>query len=122
MKKILLVEDDPFLSSIYKEKLERKGFEVEIAETGRKAIEQLLKKNYPLLILDLVLPDIDGWEVLEKVNELKKKNLKDLKIVILSNLADKEIEKKSLSFGVDSFLLKAKFTPSEVVKEIKKFL
>lgn len=122
MKKILLVEDDPFLSSIYKEKLEREGFEVEVAESGRKAIEELPEKNYSLLILDLVLPDIDGWEVLEKVNELKKKNLKDLKIVILSNLADKEIEKKSLSFGVDSFLLKAKFTPSEVVKEIKKLL
>jgi DNA-binding response OmpR family regulator len=124
MKKILLVEDDPFLIEIYQKKLKDSGFEVEVAENGEKALEILKDKNFDLMILDIVLPKIDGWKVLEEIREMKKEknDLEKMKIVIWSNLGEKEDIKKGLSLGATSYLIKANFTPSEVVKEIEKIL
>jgi DNA-binding response OmpR family regulator len=124
MKKILLVEDDPFLIDIYQKKLEDSGFKVEVAENGEKALEILKEKVFDLMLLDIVLPRIDGWKILEEIREMKKerKDLEKMKIVIWSNLGEKEDVKKGISLGATSYLIKANFTPSEVVKEIKRLL
>jgi DNA-binding response OmpR family regulator len=124
MKKILLVEDDPFLIDIYQKKLRDSGFEVEVAKDGEKALETLKEKNFDLMLLDIVLPKIDGWKILEELREMKKekKDLEKMKIVIWSNLGEKEDIKKGLSLGATSYLIKANFTPSEVVREIEKLL
>lgn len=124
MKNILLIEDDPFLTEIYTTKLREAGFNVEVAENGEKGEKLLLEKKFDLLILDIVLPQINGWEVLEKIRDQKQKNkkLKDLKIIALSNLSQEEEIKKALSFGVLRYFVKAHYTPAEVIDEIKKII
>jgi len=78
MKKILLVEDDPFLIDIYTQKLKKAGFKVEVAKDGEAALRMVQEKKPDLLLLDIVLPEIEGWEILRKIKEDAK--LCDLKV------------------------------------------
>ena len=119
MKSILLVEDDPFLIDVYTTKFKEVGFRVEVASDGEDALRRLHEEKFDLLVLDIVLPQIDGWEILEKI---KNKNLKDLKIVVLSNLGQKGEVEKGLKLGATKYLIKAHYTPSEVIAEIKEIL
>ena len=119
MKSILLIEDDPFLSNIYVLKLEEAGFIVDVLLTGEKAVEEIEEKKPDLVLLDIVLPDISGWEILEKV---KKNNEIKSKIVILSNLGQKEEKEKGINLGADYYLVKSYYTPTELVNEIKKII
>lgn len=120
MKSILLVEDDPFVVDIYTTKLQKQGFLVEVAEDGKKALKKLKEKKPDLLILDIVLPNLNGWELLRKIRT--ELGLEDLKVVVLSNLSQKNEVQKSLEFGAIKYFIKANFTPGEVVEEIKKIL
>jgi len=120
MKTILLVEDDPFLIDIYKSKLKEVGFEIETAEDGEKALRKTKEKKPDLMLLDIVLPKIDGWEILKKIRS--DPGLKDLKVIVLSNLGQKEEVEKGMALGATKYLIKAHFTPSEVVEEVKKLL
>jgi len=120
MKKILLIEDDSFLIDIYTTKLKEAGFSVEVASDGETAFEKLEEKKPDLVILDIVLPQINGWEVLRKIKSIPKLN--DLKIIILSNLGQKEEVARGMNLGVAKYLIKAHYTPSEVVKEIKEII
>jgi len=134
MKQILLIEDDPFLIDIYTTKLKEEGFSVEVATGGEEGLKKIREKKFSLLVLDIVLPKIDGWEILEKLKtELPKEAkvkmrtkfsspIKNLKIIILSNLGQKEEVEKGLRLGADKYLIKAHYTPSEIVEEIKKVL
>jgi CheY-like chemotaxis protein len=120
MKKILLVEDDPFLIDLYTTKLEQEGFSVEVSNDGEDCFKKI-KENIPdLVLLDIVLPNVDGWEILQKIRNDEK--FKDLKIVILSNLSQKEEIEKGLKFNVEKYLVKAHYTPTEVVEEVKKII
>lgn len=120
MKSILLVEDDPFLVDIYTTKLKETGFEVEVANDGEEALRKIEEKKPDLMLLDIVLPKIDGWETLKRIKE--NKEFEDLKVVILSNLYQKSEIEKGLKFGAIKYLIKAHFTPSEIIKEVKKIL
>ena len=133
MKKILLVEDDPFLIDIYSTKLKESGFKLEIADNGEEALKKIRKRNaanfeknkkknlWPdVLILDIVLSRIDGWQVLQEIK--KDEKLKDLKIIVFTNLGQKEEVEKGLALGATKYLIKAHYTPSELVEEIKKIL
>jgi len=120
MKSILLVEDDPFLIDIYRKKLEDTGFKVKVAETGEKALRSAQNEKPDLLILDIVLPQLEGWEILRRIKE--KPELKSLKVIILSNLGQKEEVQKGLKMGAAKYLIKAHYTPSEIIEEIKKVL
>lgn len=124
MKQILLIEDDPFLIDIYATKLKEEGFSVEVATDGVGGWKQMTEKKFDLLVLDIVLPQTDGWEILEKIQNQKPKvkNLADLKIVILSNLSQKEQVEKGIAMGAIKYLIKANYTPMEIVKEIKEVL
>ena len=120
MKKILLVEDDPFLIDIYTSKLEKEGFSVKISESGEDCFKKINQEKPDLILLDIILPKIDGWEVLKKIKS--DENLKNIKIIILSNLYQKEDIEKGLSLGADKYLIKANYDPKEVIEEIKKIL
>jgi len=123
MKQILLIEDDPFLIDIYTTKLRESDFSVEVISDGEKAVEKLAQKDFDLVILDIVLPQMDGWEILERARKQRSElKGKDLKIIILSNLGQKEEVEKGLRLGAVRYLIKAHYTPSEVVDEIKKVL
>ncbi len=120
MKTILLVEDDPFLIDIYTTKLKEAGFSIEVATDGEDGLRKIKEKIPDLMVLDIVLPQIDGWEILREIKE--KLGLKDLKVIILSNLSQKDEVEKGLKLGATKYLIKAHYTPSEVVEEIKKVL
>ncbi|MCD6550219.1 response regulator [bacterium] len=120
MKKILLVEDDPFLIDIYKTKLKQEGFQVEVAKDGESALNLLEEKSPDLLLLDIVIPHVDGWEILKWIRS--KEKFKNLKVIVLSNLGQKEEVKKGMELGATKYLIKAHYTPTEIVKEIKKVL
>ena len=124
MKKILLIEDDPFLIDIYTTKLKESGFNVEVANDGEKGLNKLTDESFDLLLLDIVLPRIDGWEIMEKIKDLKSNfsHLEGLKIVVLSNLGQKEEVEKGMGLGAIKYLIKAHYTPSEVVEEIESLL
>ena len=117
---ILLVEDDSFLIDIYQKKLESSGFKLKIAEKGDIALEMLAKEKPDLVLLDIVLPNIGGWEILRKLK--KDKQFANLKIIILSNLGQKEEVEKGLGLGVEKYLIKAQFTPAQVVEQVKETL
>jgi DNA-binding response OmpR family regulator len=118
MKNILLVEDDPFLVDIYTTKFKEAGFPIEVAIDGSQALKKIEEKKPDLILLDIVLPRLDGWEILKGLRDDKK--LSDLKVVILSNLGQKSEIDKAFALGATQYLIKAHYTPSEVVEEVKK--
>lgn len=120
MKKILLAEDDPFIIDIYTTKLKQANLEVEVVNEGDEVLEKARKQKPDLLLLDIVLPTMNGWEILRAIRE--SEDLKDLPVVILSNLYQKDEVEKGLKFGALKYLIKAHYTPSEVVEEVKKVL
>ncbi|HCM67807.1 MAG: hypothetical protein A2898_00030 [Candidatus Kerfeldbacteria bacterium RIFCSPLOWO2_01_FULL_48_11] len=118
--KVLLVEDDAFLAGMYVTKLNLEGFQVTLASDGEQGLEEAKRVVPELILLDIVLPKKDGFEVLK---ELKKdSSLKNSKVILLTNLGQREDVTKGLDLGADDYLIKAHFMPSEVVEKIKKLV
>lgn len=120
VKTILLAEDDPFLIDIYTKKLKGEGFAVEVVDKGGAVLKALKAKRPDLLLLDIVLPEVEGWQILKEIKA--DQGLQNLKVVILSNLGQKEEVEKGLSLGAAKYLIKAHYTPSGVVEQVKKIL
>ena len=119
-KILLLVEDDFFLRSLMTKKLTLEGYEVIEAENGRIALNELEKNDIDLVLLDLIMPEVDGFEVLETIS--KNPELTKIPVIVLSNLGQKEKIDKAKSLGAKDYIIKAHFTPGEVVEKIKKQL
>ena len=122
MTKILLVEDDPFLIDIYATKLKEAGFKVLTAGDGKESLKKTIDESPDVVLLDIVLPKVDGWEILKELQMIKKASLPGLQVIILSNLGQKEEVEKGLQMGAVKYLIKAHYTPSEVVREINDLL
>ena len=120
MKKILLVEDDPFLADIYTTKIKKAEFEIDVMGDGDGVLPKIRETKPDLLLLDIVLPHLDGWEIIKQIKEAD--DIKDLKIIILSNLGQKNEVEKGLKLGAVKYFIKAHYTPTEIVEEIKKIL
>lgn len=118
--KILLVEDDSFLLSMYAAKFELENFQVITAEDGDKGLKLAIKEVPDIILLDIILPKISGFEVLKRIKENKK--TASIPIILLTNLSQKEEIDQGLALGVEDYLIKAHFMPSEVVEKIKKIL
>lgn len=118
--KILLVEDDSFLVEMYTTKFELEGFDVVTAEDGSRGLELAQSENPDIILLDILMPKMDGFEVLDSL----KKNAKtaDIPVVLLTNLGQKDDVKKGFEKGAVGYLIKAHFMPSEVVDKIKAIL
>lgn len=117
-KKILMLEDDEMISEIYKKQLEKAGFQVEITAEGEHVAEKIKKEEPDLALLDLLIPGGGGIEILKQLRNWEGKTKK----VIFSNNQDPESEKEVLGLGADAFLIKADYTPSQLVETIKKIL
>lgn len=120
MKTILLVEDDTFLIDIYTKQLTGAGFNVQVASDGESAINKIQEIKPDLVILDIILPKMSGWDVLKKIRE--ELNLKELRVVVLSALSQEEDVATANSFGVIKYINKSENTPSQITEEIKKIL
>ena len=118
--KVLIIDDDAFLLDMYSIKFKESGFSVEIAQNGEEAVEKVKELNPDVILLDIVMPKLDGFEVLRAFK--KDKIAENALIIILTNLGQKEDIEKGLALGAADYIIKAHFTPSEVVAKVKSLL
>ncbi|MFH0951815.1 MAG: response regulator [Patescibacteria group bacterium] len=117
---IVLVEDDSFLAGMYVTKLELENFKVELAIDGEAGLKTIREAKPNIILLDVVLPKKDGFAVLQEIK--KDKTLKDIPVILLTNLGQRSDVDKGLSLGAVDYLIKAHFLPSEVIDKIKHFV
>ena len=117
---ILIVEDDKFLRELLVRKIKDEGFKTSIAITGKDALGRIEKNTPQLILLDLVLPGMGGFEILEQIK--KNPQTSKIPVIILSNLGETEEVEKGLQLGADGYLIKAHFTPDEIIQKIKQSL
>lgn len=120
--KILVIEDDKFLIKAYEDKLTREGFEVIIATDGAEGLKSIGEINPDLVLLDLILPKKDGFEVLAEVNGNSDEKIRSIPILILSNLGQESDVKRGLELGAVDYLIKTNLSIKAVVKKIKETL
>lgn len=120
MAKILLIEDDKFLRELIIQKLGKEGYDVVEAAEGEVGVEKMTAEKPDLVLLDLILPGIDGFEVLRRIKE--KPEVAATPIIILSNLGQRDDVEKGIELGAVDYLIKAHFTPGEIVEKIKSVL
>ena len=120
MSKILIIEDDNFLLSLIVEKFTQLGFDAEAAADGEEGLNKILNNKYDLILLDMILPKMDGFKVLEEVK--KNQSLKNLPIIVTSNLYDKNDIDRALSLGASDYIIKAYNSPENIVDRVKAFL
>ncbi|HTM68429.1 MAG TPA: response regulator [Candidatus Binatia bacterium] len=118
--KVLIVDDDAFLSGIYATKLELDGFGVVTARDGEEGLKAAMKEKPDLILLDVLMPKLDGFEVLKRLKA--DPETKPIPVIMLTNLGQKEDIEKGLQDGAVDYLIKAHFVPAEAVEKIKKVL
>jgi len=116
-QKILIIEDDEFLRELITQKLVKEDFEISEAVDGEEGIKKIKEEKPDLVLLDLILPGIDGFEVLSRMK--KELTLAPIPVIILSNLGQKDDVEKGLKMGAIDYLIKAHFTPGEIIDKIK---
>jgi len=117
MAKILLIEDDKFLRELIIQKLGKEGYDVTEAPEGEAGLAKMKEDKPDLVLLDLILPGIDGFEVLSRMK--KDPDLAQISVIILSNLGQRDDMQKGIALGAKDYLIKAHFTPGEIVEKIK---
>lgn len=120
-KKILLIiEDDKLFRELITLKLNLEGYQISEAVDGEEGIKKVKEEKPDLVLLDLLLPGIDGFGVLENIKN--EPSLFQTKVIILSNLDQKADVEKGLKLGATDFLVKSQFTPGEIIERIKEIL
>lgn len=117
MKKILVVEDDKFLVNVYRIKLSKAGYEVQIAYDGQQALTMLEAFQPDIILLDLILPIKDGFTFLKEARQMDK--FKNIPVIIASNLGQNEDVSKGLSLGANDYLIKSDTTLDILLDKIK---
>lgn len=118
--KILLVEDDAFLSELYVTKFGEVGYEIIVAEDGLEGLQLVEKLKPDLMLLDIVLPRMDGLSVLRSMKE--REAIKNIPVILLTNLGQKEDVDRGIALGATDYVIKAHFTPTEVVAKVDEAL
>jgi len=116
-KKILIIEDDDFFRGLISKKLLFEGFDMYMAVNGEEGIKKVQEIKPSLILLDLLLPTIDGFEVLSKIKN--DPEISSLPVIILSNLDNKEDIDRGLKLGASDYLIKSQFTPEMIVEKVK---
>ncbi len=119
--KIALIEDDVNIREMYKIKLELSGYDVSVAEDGAKALDLIKKENSDLVLLDILLPKKDGFEVLKEIKDSTDKKIKSIPVVMLSNLSSKEDINEAKKLGASDYFVKAKTSPGEIAEKVGEF-
>lgn len=119
-KTILIIEDDKFLRELIVKKLVGEGYKTSEAIDGEEGIKKIREEKPDLVLLDLILPGIDGFKVLAKMKGDSK--IAPIPVIILSNLGQKEDVERGLKMGAIDYLVKAHFTPGEIIEKVKNTL
>ena len=120
MTKIAIIEDDPAISQMYRFKFEAEGFQVETADNGKLGLELAEKMKPDIILLDLMMPEMTGDEMLEKLRATDWGA--PIKVIILTNVGEQEIPDKIRQLNVSGVILKANMTPRQVADMVKKQL
>jgi len=118
--KILIVEDDKFVRELIVQKLTEEKFEVSSAKDGEEGVKKAESEKPDLILLDLILPGIDGFEVLSRIR--KNPETEKISIIVLSNLDEKGDVDRGVKLGANDYLIKAHFTPKEIVEKVRSIL
>lgn len=118
--KILIVEDDRYISKMYQLKLSLDGFDVQVAENGRIGIERLKEFHPDIVLTDILMPELDGFEVIKTMKA--DAEFSTTPILIMSNLGQEDHIQKGLNLGAVGYIVKSQYTPSKVVDKIKETL
>lgn len=117
-KKILIIEDEKISAKALEIKLQKAGYDVKTVFNGKEGLKELENGGYELVLLDILMPIVDGWRVLK---EIKEKGTK-VKVVIISNLSQPEDKKKAMEMGASDFMIKSNTTLSDIVDRIQSLL
>lgn len=120
--KILLVEDDQILAKLYQTKLQREGFETDVAYDGQEGLDKMKTFRPDLVILDLIMPRVDGLTFLARVKEDPEVVKKAAPILVLSNLGQESDIKKAMDLGATGFFIKADISLGQMVEKVKGYL
>ncbi len=118
--KIVIVEDDTFLAQMYASKLKLEGYSVLTAGDGEKGVAMITRERPDLVLLDIVLPKMDGFAVLEAVR--KNPETRNIPVLLLTNLSQKKDIERGLALGANDYLTKSHFVPTEVAEKIRRFI
>ena len=117
---VLIVEDDAFLRRLLVEKMGKSGFTVAEATNGTEVFDYLKTTMPDVILLDLMMPDTDGFEVLQKIKA--SPTTQNTPVIVLSNLGEKENIEKAMSLGAVDYMVKAHFVPDEIVTKVQSIL
>ena len=120
--KVLVVEDDVTMREIVVHKLTTNGFLVVEAGDGKQAVEVWKKEKPDIVLLDLMLPQMDGFQILEIIRKEKDEELKKTAVIVLSNLFSKEDIQRAKDLSIDDFMVKAYYTTEEILTRVKEAL
>ncbi len=115
--KVLVVDDEKMFQDIYKVKLLSEGFQVQRASNGAEAIKLLMEEPPDIVLLDLNMPVMDGFKVLQTIKADAK--LSSIHVIVLSSRGNPDEIEKALNLGADGYLIKSTTKPNEVVKKVK---
>jgi DNA-binding response OmpR family regulator len=114
--KILIAEDDSFLGNAYKMKLTKAGHELQLAADGEAALKKLESFTPDVIVLDLIMPNIDGFGVLEKVKADDR--FKNIPVIVASNLGQEEDIKKAKKLGANDYVIKSDLSLNQLIEKI----
>lgn len=119
-KKVLLVEDDTTLIDMYSLKFKEEGFTLLVADNGETGLEMALKEVPDVILLDIMMPKMDGFAVLAEIK--KNAKTKNIPVLMLSNLGQTADVEKGEKMGAKDYIVKASMTPSQVVDKVKSYI
>ena len=119
-KKILLIEDDDLIRELYADQLKMAGLQVFGYASGKTGLEAFKEQKYDLVLLDIMLPDTNGLEILRQMKQ--NSDLKSIPVVLLTNLGQDSIIKEGFKLGADGYLVKLAYNPEQIVKEVQSIL
>jgi two-component system, OmpR family, alkaline phosphatase synthesis response regulator PhoP len=118
-KRVIVAEDDQFYANIYKVKLGREGYDVVVANNGIEALKAVAEKKPDLILLDLIMPEKDGFETLQDLR--KNPDYKDVKVVVISNLGQEEDIKRAEAMGSNGYFVKTNTSVQEMVEIVRSY-
>src|SRR3989338_11160967 len=120
MPSIVIVEDDAFLAQMYASKLTLEGYRVSIAPDGERGWQMIERERPDLVLLDILMPKMDGFAVLEKIR--RSMSTQNIPVILLTNMSQKKDVERGLALGANDYLIKSHFVPTEVLGKIRKIL
>jgi CheY-like chemotaxis protein len=118
--KVLLVEDEEFIRDLFKRQLDLSGFATDAFANGQDGLAAISKNAYDLVLLDIMLPDINGLQILQNIRQ--NPATKGVAVVLLTNLGQDAVIKQGFELGADGYLVKAAYTPDQIVQEVKNIM